>query len=408
MSSVSWRGDAPRVAQVNTITPANVASTNTFTVTIGGKAVTFTSSSNTAAHVTAGLYALINALDDDEYPEFAEVTWLDNTGTLTATAATAGLAFTQTSSASGGTATLVTSTTTANSSPNDWSVAGNWSGGAVPVNSDDVTIDGDNDITDGLGQSAVTLTSLTIPSTFTGVIGRPVENETGYIEYRKTYLEISASTVTIGRGTGNGSSRIKLNVGSVQTAVTVHKTARSAETGLGAFIFKGTNASNVLTAISGSVWVAPFGGETAVIATLRADDATVFCGSGVTLTTVTHSGTGSLTICSAATTINQNVGAGLLYILGSGAYTTLNCYSSNQTSYQSSGTVTTLNLGADAKIEFETNASARTVTNTNLYSGSQILDRSKTVTFTNPIATPGCSIADIDAQFGVGRTYAVA
>lgn len=407
MASVNWRGDAAAVAQVNTVTPANVLTTNTFTVTINGKSVTFTSSSNTVAHVTAGLTALLQACT---YAEFTELTFTDSTTCITITANTAGVPFTQTSSASGGTATNVTATTTASSGPNDYSTAANWSGGAVPSSSDDVTIDGDNDILYGLAQSAVTLTSLTIPSTFTGVIGNPEENDNGYIEYRKTYLEISATTITIGRGNGAGSGRIKLNVGSVQTAVTVHKTAKPTAgiaAGLGSVIFKGTHASNTLTAVDGYVSIAPFGAETATVATLRCDSANVICSSGVTLTTVTHAGNGTLTISSAATTVNQNVGAGPLNVIGSGAITTLNCWGGT-TSYQGSGTVTTLNVGPNATIEFETNPIARTVTTANLYKDCNFYDRSKSLTVTNPIATPGCSIADIKVYFGIGRTYAIA
>ena len=404
MATVTWRGDAKQVAQVNTVTPAAVDIADTFTVTINGKAVTFTATAATVANVTAGLVALLQARTEGE---FTELTFTDSTTHITITANTAGKPFTQTSSSTGGTNT--TATTVASSGPNDVSVAANWSGGAVPSSSDDVIIDGDNDLLYNLDQNTISLTSLTIPSTFTGKIGLPVEDEEGgYIDYRDTYWKISATTITIGRGSGSGSSRIKLNVGTVQTALTIHKTSRTASSGLGAVIFKGTHASNVVNVISGTLSIAPFGGETATVATLRVSNATVEVGSGVTLTTVTHTGVGvgTLLLSSAVTTLNQFPGSGNLTIVGSGAITTLNCYAAT-TSYQGSGTITTLNVGDGATVSFDDNPIARTVTNTNLYAGCTLLDNAKTVTFTNPIAIPGGSIDDVTVQFGIGRTYGI-
>jgi len=56
----------------------------------------------------------------------------------------------------------------------DWSVAGNWSGGAVPVNNDDVIFDsGSVSVDAGLNQSAVSLNSLNITSGYKGSIGSP-------------------------------------------------------------------------------------------------------------------------------------------------------------------------------------------------------------------------------------------
>lgn len=404
MATVTWRGDAKQVAQVNTVTPAAVDISDTFTVTINGKAVTFTATLATVANVTAGLVAALQARTEGE---FTELTFTDSTTHVTITANTAGKPFTQTSSSVGGTNT--TATTVTSSGPNDVSVAANWSGGAVPSSSDDVIIDGDNDLLYNLDQNAISLTSLTIPSTFTGKIGRPVEDEEGgYIDYRDTYWKISATTITIGRGSGSGSSRIKLNVGTVQTALTIHKTSRTASSGLGAVIFKGTHASNVVNVISGTLSIAPFGGEVATVATLRISNATVDAGSGVTLTTVTHTGVGvgTLLISSAVTTLNQFPGSGNLTIVGSGAITTLNCYAAT-TSYQGSGTITTLNVGDGATVSFDDNPIARTVTNTNLYPGCTLLDNAKTVTFTNPIAIPGGSIDDVTVKFGIGRTYGI-
>ena len=56
----------------------------------------------------------------------------------------------------------------------------------------------------GLSQSAVTLTLLQIDASFTGTIGNPNYNPSGYYEYRPTYLAIGATTTTIGENGGAG------------------------------------------------------------------------------------------------------------------------------------------------------------------------------------------------------------
>ena len=128
-----------------------------------------------------------NALDSTVYPEFAEITASRSSSKLVLTADTAGMPFVATltplevnlgaadsQTIEGGTTATTGTAATANSGPNDWSVALNWSGSAVPANSDTVYIENNaNDISYGLSQSAVTLTALYISSTYTGKIGLP-------------------------------------------------------------------------------------------------------------------------------------------------------------------------------------------------------------------------------------------
>ena len=49
------------IADLYTITPANVAASNTFTITINNKSVTFTATLTTVASVCTGLVALCKA-----------------------------------------------------------------------------------------------------------------------------------------------------------------------------------------------------------------------------------------------------------------------------------------------------------------------------------------------------------
>lgn len=402
MSTRIWRGDAPAVAQVDTATPANVEIDDIFTLTINGKSVSFTATAATVANVTAGLVAAWNA---STIPEHAEITATDSTTHVTLTADTAGKPFTLTGSATDGggtdTQTLSVTTTTNCSGPNHWDVAANWSGGAVPVNGDDVVFENSAvSVKYGLDQSSVTLDSLTVRQSYTGQIGLPRTNSDAgtsstYIEYRETYLAVGATSVSIGSGDGSGSGRIKLDTGSVQTAIVVYGTGNQAEVGLEALLWKGTHASNTLDVLKGTVGAAVLAGETATLATLRVGyqsnqlgDATVRCGSGVTLTTIDKSG-GTLVIESNVTTLTQT--AGDLYVRGSAAVTTLNA-DGGKVFDESTGTMTTANVAAGVTLDFSRQTQSKTVTNCNAYDGATIRDPHKRVTWTNGVDLVRCGL----------------
>lgn len=411
MATCVWVSKQKKQAQVNTVTPANVAIGNVFTVTVNSKAYSFTATAGTVANVTAGLYALLAAATAGDV---SEITWADGTTALTATATTAGKPFTQTSSATGGTATLVTSATTANLSPSDINDAANWSGGAVPGSNDDVYFDATN-TTDALWNlsalSAVTLTSLNISNGYTGSIGlSPVDTDgTAYWQYRAQYLLVGATTSNIGDTTGTGSGRLKIDNSSIQTTLNVNNTGSPTDADLSALIWKGTHASNVVNLAGGSFGAAVFGGETATIATLRlggtgaggALPATAICGPGVTLTTVNNLG-GSVTINSAATTILIQNG-GTLTTLGTGAITTVNNRNGTLNA-QSNGTITTLVVGTGSTADFSGDARAKTVTTTTIYAGATVNDPENVVVWTNGLVLANCRVADCQLDFGANRT----
>lgn len=392
MATNRFRGDAPAVAQVSTLTPGGtIEATDLFIMTINGKSLSVAAGGTTVAAATA---AIVTAWNASTIPEFAEITASDSTTHVTLTADTAGVPFTvtvSTTEANGDPAdaqTFATATTTTSGGPSHWDDAKNWTLGAVPANTDDVVIENsDVDLLYGLDQNGVTLTSLTINKSFTGDLGLPRINASGstsYAEYREQYLKINATTITIGRGDGSGSGRLKINTQAAQTTITVQDTASAAESDLTAVIWKGTHASNAVTVNGGSFGASMFGGETATIATLRrSGSATVVCTSGVSLTTVTTDGDGgSMTINSAATTVTQK--AGTLNVYGSGAYTTLNV-EGGTCNYQSTGAVTTLNATNDALVDYSGDSRSRTVTNANVYGNATINDPNKTVTWSNGI-----------------------
>src|SRR5262245_13979175 len=97
MANRIFRGDAPPVAQVTKITPANVVVGDTFTITCNAKSVSYVAQANTVADVVQGLVAAVAASTIPEFTEMLASAATDNSY-LTLTAATAGVPFTVTTS----------------------------------------------------------------------------------------------------------------------------------------------------------------------------------------------------------------------------------------------------------------------------------------------------------------------
>ncbi len=413
MATVTWEGGAPAVAQVDRSAITDTWTTgDLITVTINGKAVVYTL---TAGDTTDALI-LTNAalaLEASTMPEFAEIAWANFADThLEATSNTAGKPVTWTivaSTAGDGDMGAVTNIT-ASSGPNDYSTAANYDTGTVPVNDDDLVIaDSSVSILYGLDQAAVALDSLTVDQSFLGTIGLPRTNTDGtsYVEYRLSYLTVEAPLVNIGRGVGVGSGRLKIDNSNGATTLFIHNTGDRLENALGAVIWKGTHASNVMQVTKGTVSVAPFAGEVATIATLKMgflnnpdSDAWVECGDGLTLTTIDKSG-GQLFIEDNSTTITQT--GGEVTIRGIATVTTLTI-DGGTGFYESSGTCATANLGGNGTLDFRRDNQARTVTNINVHSGAVLRDSAKTVTWTNGIDLIRCRPGDVTLDIGTHQT----
>lgn len=148
MATNFWMGNAEAIAQVDTLTPANVEVGDVFTVTFlddfGATlgSVSYTAAAATEADVCTGLVAAINGSGN---AAVRRVVATDDTTHVTLTAADAGRPFnvsTDTTNVGGGadTQTLTATPVTANSGPNDVKCAANWSTRAVPAVGEDVVI----------------------------------------------------------------------------------------------------------------------------------------------------------------------------------------------------------------------------------------------------------------------------
>jgi len=394
MSTTRWRGDAPAVAQVQTVTIGTNDVTTTYKVTINGKTVSVPGDAGGANSTATDL---LNALKGATVPqEFNEITWTAATNVVTGTAAKPGKPFTLAASASGGTGTISTAVTTAGSGPNDVSVAANWSAGVLPATGDDIIFDnGASDALYGLAQSAVTPNSITVLPGFTGKIGLPAVNADNasatYFEYRPQYLQYGTTGVggTVNVTINGGAGRIKLDQGSAPAIWNVLNSAQRLESGIPAILLKGSNAANALNVNKGDVGVAFFGGETATLVgvnvgyeTNPAGDSTVWLGPGVTLSNAALVQTGgNLTVNSATSgtaSITQYDGT---LTLQSGAQTGLSVLGGTCV-FNSTGTLSgTPVIGGSGTLDFSQDLRTKTVINPiNVYGAkSKLLDPNKVI-----------------------------
>lgn len=337
MPDVRWVSGAAPVAEVRTYAFAGTwEADDLIRVIAGNKKKDFTAGSTVTNTVVSTLDTAIDALSATTYPEITSAesgvtASVAVAGTLTLTAREPGVPFVISLTpleANGGAADAQTiegagtvtngTTATTNAGPAVFGTIYNWSGDALPVDADNVFFDNsDADLLYDLDQSALEPAAIYISMTYTGLIGLPKTNDLGesYPEYRSDYFTIGPVILDIGRGTGQGSGRIKINSGSDPCAVTAHNTGRRDEPDVPAFLWKGTEATSTFTARGNAdCGIAFFGGETAVVATLTVDgNASVVCGLGVTLTTINvNAGTlvvnsniaGTITTRGGETTIN--------------------------------------------------------------------------------------------------------
>lgn len=414
MATMSWVGRAAATADVWTYTVGGTVEIgDIFILTIGGKSLSVSATTTSAATTATEIATAWNALDSGLYPEFSRITAAATSGGAgTLTADDEGVPFTvsaSTTESNGGAAdaqTFGVSNSTVATGPNYWSNANNWSGGALPANGDTAYLQGiDVPVKYGLDQSAVTLAALYIDADFTAAVGLPEENADGgatYYEYREQYLKVGATSLVVGRGSsGQGSGLLRINTGTAQTDLLLYRTGSSEVSDVPAFWWKGTHAANTVSVLRGDLGIAVRGGEVATVVTLKVGyetgettDSTVRVGLGVTLTTLEMQG-GTVELQAAATTITKSGGS--LEILGSAAYTTLNNWR-GEVVYRSSGTITTLNTSG--RVDFSRDMRARTVTSTVAYAGAEILDPQSTVTWTNGVDLQGCGMREVSLDLG--------
>jgi hypothetical protein len=429
MADVYFVGNAAAIAQVTTLTvvDASPASTETWTITIGDKALVYTvpavDTPADATELAAAILANLNtAVATGGYAEFAELEWSVSAGVITATGpvgvpillsdeTTCAISTSETA----GSGTFVTAITTAASGPNFANVAANWSDGAVPDGSDTpVFSDTDIDCLYGLATAfpiaSVTLTGFRVDASYTGKIGLPLFNENGYEEYRSRYLKVGLDptlTIPIGWGPGNGSSRLYLDFETAATTtVKVYNTGQSEEGDGEALRLLMVHAADVLEIAGGSVGLAREVGQVSTVPTVRIqsgdgqDGNTIFrAGSGCTLTTIVCSGGEVLTDC-ALTTMTLLSGT---WTHTGGAVTTIVNTAGTMVD-QSTGTISAYTGRGGSVYDHRSDFRAKTYTAVDLYAGATWLDPNAAAnTYTAGIDFNQCYQADVIWDVGPNR-----
>lgn len=138
----------------------------------------------------------------------------------------------------------------------------------------------------------VELTVLNIAARWNGLLGLSERNSGGggYYEYRDTDLQIGAATVKIGEGEGPGSGRINLNLGSLQSAITVADTGGSVEADRPAVHLLTNNSSTTLEQRGGEVGLCLRATETFVIGSVTNHQGSFEAANGTIATYVEHAG----------------------------------------------------------------------------------------------------------------------
>lgn len=402
MANLYWLGHAVAVSQVKTHTVSGATSGDVYKATMNGKDVTYTVvGGDTNDTVAAALQTLLGTTT---ITEFTEATWTVATNVVTSTTV-AGEPVDITTSVTG-TGTFVTATVTAATGPNWWTDTDNWSTGALPANGDSVYLRGTStDILYGLAQSAVTLALLDIDSTYTGKIGLPdyhgaaFGGNTGYAEYRATYLAIGATATNVGRGTGQGSGLLRINYGSVQNTSRVYGTGQPTTTGGVVYDFLGTHASNAIYASRGSIGVAIKPGTTSTVANAyigsqgsAVSDVQCVFGDGATLANIKMTG-GTVEVRNGFTT--GTITAGELTVSGTAGVATSLIALGGTVNYDSSGTIASYFGGTESRIDFSRVVVARTVTAAELIGNCDWIDPGKVVAVSGSGIRVRCKLSEL-------------
>ncbi len=227
----------------------------------------------------------------------------------------------------------------------DWSVAGNWLSGSVPVAADNIffVADYNVDLTAGLDQSAVSYGKLIVESGYTGKIGTKI-----------AYLQLGCTDVDF---KGSGESYIDVSTSAID--IRVDGTAAAA-TGKSGLYLKGS-AIDEINIISGSVGVASRAGEASTVATIVSNGGNVAIGDGCTLTNATVYA-GLLTSQASITTLK--IYNGSVTTVEAAAITTLSLFNGSHT-HNGTGTIATANVEG-GKLDLFRSGLARTITTLNL------------------------------------------
>lgn len=293
----------------------------------------------------------------------------------------------------------------------DFQTAANWSTASVPTTGDEVFIvgrDTDYDIADGLDNSAILLARTVIDNSYTGNIGL----ENAYLELPSTILEIGAQVV----GSGNGSGRINLDLGTDATTITIYNSALTAtDSGNYPIRILAANASNILRSLGGTCSIALKADESSNFPLIEINGGIVVLGESADAAVITNTG-GELVSYDLPSSPTKTLTSLKLFnsatatLYGSSTIGTLENWSNSRFNKFSTGTISTLRVGDGATFDASLDTSPITITNCELYTNATLDLRSgkKNVTFTNPVQLIGTTPQSVNILTNEGYTVALA
>lgn len=385
MSTKRWLGQAASVFDTWTVSLSGTVVSQTYTLTINSKTVTYVAgSSDSVAVILAALATNWNASTSPEFMELAAVASSTN---IVITQDIAGRPTTITASTSGA-ATFSISNTTAATGPMFFDNGQNWSGGSAPANSDTLVFDSGNVNCSYNINTSLTGITVNVNQGYSGNIGLPLINASSnqsntYAEYRTTNLTLAGGTVVI-----NDTLIQQCNLAFGANAFTLRVLAAGQRLtpSIPVVLVTGGTAGAEVDITKGDVGVAFYQGNTATIPLIKTGylsnaltDVSLIAGLGATLTTVTKNG-GNATFRCNVTTITQEVAGGTVTLTDAAAVTTLTAYSGT-VNLNSTGTLATLNLYGDATLNCNSDPRAKTITNAiNVYgSKCSVIDDQKSI-----------------------------
>lgn len=367
MATKRWVSGAQSVTDVWTLTLSGTVTSQTYTVAIGSTSLVYVAGGgDTMATIFAALGALWNSVSQLPPAPFQELSIVVSSTSIIATQKVTGRPTTITFTTGGGSSPVSTNTIAA-TGPSFFDNGANWSGGSAPANSDVLVFDSGNIPCKYNLLTALTGVTVNVNPGYSGTIGLPDQNRDGnvYFEYRTSSLTLAGGTLVV-NSAGIGLCRV--NFLTTLTTARILNTGQRIDPNTPVVLLTGGAASSECDVTKGDVGLAFFASETATFPTLKISyasqqqsDAIVWAGVGTTVTTIAKTG-GQLTQNCAATTVTQGPTGGTLTILA-GAITTLNA-NGGTVAINSNSTIGTINIANDAKMSFDGDPRAITVTNT--------------------------------------------
>lgn len=356
-------------------------------------------------------------------PQFSEITATVSSSTVTFTANTAGKPFTMSGAKSSTSGTITyNNAVVAATGKHFYDNVDNWSGGAVPADSDTIVFDGGNvDCKYGFG-SANNYSVLTKTKGYTGNIGLDeinVDNPSkAYPEYRTKSLDRGSNAgipvaYNLESGSGQGSGRVRINAGAVPATVILYGRGPRAVQGIPSVLFIGSNASNIVRNFAGDFASAFYGGEAATVVELQSGSVSsqavdTVLGAGTTATNLDATvESGNCLIQSAFGSGSLIQSGGEVIVQGAGAMGDLDIRGGRFRAL-GTGTAATLEISGTGHFDKTEALQGQTITaEVQLYKGAKISDPAGKLTFTGGIKLNGCRLSDVTLDLGVDRELAI-